>query len=166
MTDMALLGLKKLCLCYSAIYFPRVCKLEIFVPQTKKPLHSSRTVTQSFHRKPLKKHLYPPTLTSKTAHLCQRQRAVLKTLICRALVAHSCNPSYSGGSDQEDCSSKPTWANSLTDPISKNPSQKTGLVECPKVKALSSNPCTPEPPPQKKILNPLTVERGDSNVSL
>jgi hypothetical protein len=26
-------------------------------------------------------------------------------------VAHTCNPSYSGGRDQEDCSSKPAWAN-------------------------------------------------------
>jgi hypothetical protein len=42
-----------------------------------------------------------------------------------ALVAHSCNPSYSGGRDQEDHRSKPVWANSLQDPISeKNTSQK------------------------------------------
>jgi hypothetical protein len=33
------------------------------------------------------------------------------------------NPSYSGGRDQ-DCGLKPAWANSLQDPISKNPSQK------------------------------------------
>jgi hypothetical protein len=30
-----------------------------------------------------------------------------------------CNLSYSGGGDQEDCSSKPAWTNSLRDPISK-----------------------------------------------
>jgi hypothetical protein len=29
-----------------------------------------------------------------------------------APVAHACNPSYSGGSDQEDSSSKPAQANS------------------------------------------------------
>jgi hypothetical protein len=34
-------------------------------------------------------------------------------------VAHSCNPSYSGGRDQEDHGSKPAQANSLQDPISK-----------------------------------------------
>jgi hypothetical protein len=34
-------------------------------------------------------------------------------------VAHTCNPSYSGGRDQEDCSLKPAWANSSQDPISK-----------------------------------------------
>jgi hypothetical protein len=28
-------------------------------------------------------------------------------------VVHACNPSYSGGRDQEDLSSKPAWANSL-----------------------------------------------------
>jgi hypothetical protein len=27
------------------------------------------------------------------------------------LVAHACNPSYSGGSDPEDCSLKPAQAN-------------------------------------------------------
>jgi hypothetical protein len=44
-------------------------------------------------------------------------------------VTHACNPSYSGGRDQEDHSSKPAQA-------------KIGLVEWLKVKALSSNPST------------------------
>jgi hypothetical protein len=39
-------------------------------------------------------------------------------------VAHTHNPSYSGGRDQGDHGSKPAWANSVWDPISKNPSQK------------------------------------------
>jgi hypothetical protein len=39
-------------------------------------------------------------------------------------VAQTCNPSYSGGRDQEDCGSKPARANSLWDPILKNVSQK------------------------------------------
>jgi hypothetical protein len=39
-------------------------------------------------------------------------------------VAQACNPSYSGGRDQEDLSSKPAWANSWQDPISKNPITK------------------------------------------
>jgi hypothetical protein len=34
--------------------------------------------------------------------------------------AHACNPSYSGGRDQEHHCSKPAWANSSQDPISKN----------------------------------------------
>jgi hypothetical protein len=34
-------------------------------------------------------------------------------------MAHTCSPSYSGGRDQEDHSSKPARANSLQDPISK-----------------------------------------------
>jgi hypothetical protein len=34
-------------------------------------------------------------------------------------VAHTCNPSYSGGRDKEDCGSKPAWANSSQDPILK-----------------------------------------------
>jgi hypothetical protein len=39
-------------------------------------------------------------------------------------VTHACNPSYSGGRDQEDLGSKPAWANSLQDPISKIPITK------------------------------------------
>jgi hypothetical protein len=34
-------------------------------------------------------------------------------------VTHACNPSYIGGSDQEDHSSKPAQANSSRGPISK-----------------------------------------------
>jgi hypothetical protein len=59
----------------------------------------------------------------------------------RVLVAHACNPSYSGGRDQKDCVSKPAWANSSQDPILKNLSQK-GLAEWLNVNALSSNPST------------------------
>jgi hypothetical protein len=40
-------------------------------------------------------------------------------------VAHACNPSYSGGRDQEDQSSKLTRENNSRDPILK----KKGLVE-------------------------------------
>jgi hypothetical protein len=39
-------------------------------------------------------------------------------------VAHTCNPSYSGGRDQENRSLKPVQAKSSQDPILKNPSQK------------------------------------------
>jgi hypothetical protein len=39
-------------------------------------------------------------------------------------VAHAYNPSYSRDRDQEDRGSKPAQANSLRDPILKNPSQK------------------------------------------
>jgi hypothetical protein len=38
-------------------------------------------------------------------------------------VAHTCNL-YLGRRDQEDSSSKPAWANSLRDPISKIPNTK------------------------------------------
>jgi hypothetical protein len=56
-------------------------------------------------------------------------------------MAHTHNPSYSGGRDQEDRGSKPAWANSSPDPISKNPSQKKAGVTAQGV-ALSSNPST------------------------
>jgi hypothetical protein len=48
-------------------------------------------------------------------------------------VAHACNPSYSGGRDQEEQSSKPARENSSL-------STKNGLVGWLKVKALNSNP--------------------------
>jgi hypothetical protein len=51
----------------------------------------------------------------------------------QAPVTHVCNLSYSGDRDQEDHGSKPTWANSLQDPISKIPNAKKGLVEWLKV---------------------------------
>jgi hypothetical protein len=40
------------------------------------------------------------------------------------LEAHTYNPSYSGGRDQEDQGLKPAQANSSRDPMLKNPSQK------------------------------------------
>jgi hypothetical protein len=42
----------------------------------------------------------------------------------QVLVAHACNPSFSGDRDQETLGAKPVQANSLQDPILKNPSQK------------------------------------------
>jgi hypothetical protein len=39
-------------------------------------------------------------------------------------VAHTCNPSYSGGRDQEDHGSKPAQANSSQDPVLKIPNTK------------------------------------------
>jgi hypothetical protein len=38
----------------------------------------------------------------------------------QAPVAHACNPSYSGGRDQEDRGLKSAWANSSRDPIPEN----------------------------------------------
>jgi hypothetical protein len=44
-------------------------------------------------------------------------------------VAHTYNPSYLGGRDQEDRSLKPAGANSSGDPILKKAFTKIGLVE-------------------------------------
>jgi hypothetical protein len=57
-------------------------------------------------------------------------------------VAHAYNPGYSGGSDQEDHSSKPAQANNLKDPNSKNILHKKGMAEWLKVEALNSNHST------------------------
>jgi hypothetical protein len=39
---------------------------------------------------------------------------------------HACNPSYLGGRDQEDCSSRPVKAKNLQDPILKITNTKKG----------------------------------------
>jgi hypothetical protein len=55
-------------------------------------------------------------------------------------VAHVCNPSYSGGRDQEDHGSKPAGANSSTRPYLKIKAITIiRLVEWLNVEALSSN---------------------------
>jgi hypothetical protein len=43
-------------------------------------------------------------------------------------MAYTCNPSYLGSWDQEDHDSKPTWANSLKDPVSKKTAKWTAGV--------------------------------------
>jgi hypothetical protein len=48
-----------------------------------------------------------------------------------APVAHICNPSYSGGRDKKNRSSKPAQTNSSLDPISKNPVTKNWADEVP-----------------------------------
>jgi hypothetical protein len=58
----------------------------------------------------------------------------------QVLVAHTCNPSYSGGRDQKDHGSKSSWANSSQNTISRKIHHKKRLVEWLKVKVLSSNP--------------------------
>jgi hypothetical protein len=47
-------------------------------------------------------------------------------ILSQALVAHTFNPSYSGGRDQEDLGSRPVQANSSRDPISNKPITKKG----------------------------------------
>jgi hypothetical protein len=68
----------------------------------------------------------------------------------RGLVAHTCNPRYSGGRDQEDQSLKPAWANSSRDTILKQPITKKGLVEWLEVKSLSASPSTTKKKKEKK----------------
>jgi hypothetical protein len=46
-----------------------------------------------------------------------------------APVSHTCNPSYSGGIDQEDLSSRPAQVNSSKRPYLKNTHHKKELVE-------------------------------------
>jgi hypothetical protein len=61
-----------------------------------------------------------------TDSLCSQHHYAIKSSWGWALVAHACNPSYSGGSDQEDLSAKSAWANSSQDPILKKPNTKKG----------------------------------------
>jgi hypothetical protein len=47
---------------------------------------------------------------------------------CQVLVAQACNPSYSGGRDQENQGSKTAQANSSTRPYLEKTLHKKGLV--------------------------------------
>jgi hypothetical protein len=51
-----------------------------------------------------------------------------KEKVSRVPMVHDCNPSYSGGKDQEDQGSRPAWANILETLSQKYPTQK-GLVK-------------------------------------
>jgi hypothetical protein len=83
----------------------------------------------------------------------QLLRTTLKNK-CRSQmpVAHACNPSYSGGRDQEDRGSKPAQANSSSRPYLENPFTKMGLLQWLKVKALSSSPSPAKKEKKKKCL--------------
>jgi hypothetical protein len=61
-----------------------------------------------------KKYILIRNLYSKYtgAQQLTRRKKLIKTWASRAPVAHTYNPSYSGGRDQEDCGLKPAWANS------------------------------------------------------
>jgi hypothetical protein len=79
------------------------------------------------------------------------------------LVAHACNPSYSGGRDQEDLSLRPAQANGSQDPISKIPEQN-GLevwlkaVECLLCKLSSNLNSNPNATHTKKVRHRVTYD--------
>jgi hypothetical protein len=52
--------------------------------------------------------------------------SIRKLLQSQASVVHNCNPSYSGGRNQEDHCSKPAGANNSWDSISKPITKKSG----------------------------------------
>jgi hypothetical protein len=74
-------------------------------------------------------HLFP--LQAKGLQ-CSSNSSSLTLVLLKAVVrsqapvAHTCNPSYSGGRDQEDHSWKPVEANSSGDSLSKIPNTKQG----------------------------------------
>jgi hypothetical protein len=69
----------------------------------------------------------------------------------QVLVAHACNPSYSGGRDREDHGSKPAWKNSSVRSCLEKTHHEKGLVERLKVKTLSSIPSTTKKKKKKKV---------------
>jgi hypothetical protein len=62
-------------------------------------------------------------IQGKCIHLYQ------KTCLSQVQVAHTCNPSCSGGGDQEDRGSKLAWGNSSARPYLEKTIHKKGLVE-------------------------------------
>jgi hypothetical protein len=75
-------------------------------------------------------------------------------------VTHNCNSSYSGGSDQEDCSWKPAGANSFSRPYLEKPFTKIGLVKWLMGKVLSSGPSTVKIKKERTHLNCLFMTQS------
>jgi hypothetical protein len=70
------------------------------------PPHSARDLTEGFkHARQELYHLAPFVIFKE-------EDGVKNSSASKVPVAHACNPSYSGGRNQEDCSLKPAWANS------------------------------------------------------
>jgi hypothetical protein len=90
-------------------------------------------------------------LCTETILLPLAKQANKQKTLSQALVLHAFNPSYSGGRDQEDHSSKLAGANKFMRLYLKKPSTKIGLVEWLKLKALSSNPSTAKNKNKKSI---------------
>jgi hypothetical protein len=74
---------------------------------------------------------YLACFTERLSHLVENgvkswkyEFLILKKNYSQVPVAHTHNPSYSGGGDQEDRGLKPAPGKSSLDPISKYPSQK------------------------------------------
>jgi hypothetical protein len=84
----------------------------------------------------LKPHSQSPesiTVIYKKLWLKSGEAYALKIYFSLVLVAHMCNPSYSGGRDHEDQDWKPARANSSETLPQKKPITKKGLVEWLKV---------------------------------
>jgi hypothetical protein len=56
--------------------------------------------------------------------VCELYHTLKKNQRSQVLVTHTCNPTYSGGRDQENRCSRPAWANSSPDPILKKTHHK------------------------------------------
>jgi hypothetical protein len=61
----------------------------------------------------------PPMPLLLPLSLLPRSWQCVKNALSWVPVAHTCNPSCSGGRDPEDHGSKPAWGNNSQDPISK-----------------------------------------------
>jgi hypothetical protein len=91
--------LKKICLCAAQLHLLSAN----YADAHKKPLASGgwAQAVECWPSKPKSLNSNPSTTKNKN-----------KKANCQALVAHACNPSYSGGRDQEDCGSRSAWGSS------------------------------------------------------
>jgi hypothetical protein len=83
-----------------------------------------------------------PGLHPVTPVMTATQVPSKESLLSRVLEAHTCNPSYSGGRDQEDQGSKPA-GQIVLETLSQKTLHKKGLVEW---LVVSSNPSTARVP--------------------
>jgi hypothetical protein len=73
----------------------------------------------------------------------------------------NCSPSYSGGRDQEDCSLKPTWANSLLNSISTKSITKKGMGSGSRCRPWVQIP-VPQKQKKRKRKHTSTIGGGDT----
>jgi hypothetical protein len=85
--------------------------------------------------------IYYSNLTVRNSqNLMTTKTMQLKQWASQAPMAHTCNTSYSGGRDQQNCSSNQPRQIVPQDPISKKPSQNNDWWSGSRLKALSLSP--------------------------
>jgi hypothetical protein len=106
-------------------------KIQTIIRENLENWYSSKLETLDEMNKFLSAFNQPKLNQEDISHLnksCSSHSLLTKKSPCQALVTHGCNPSYSGGRDQEVHSLKPVQANSSWDSILKIPNTTRAVI--------------------------------------